>query len=280
MPDRRPAPPGASLMVVLAAFAAAGAEAQAPPVGAGGGPVPPAPADGPPAQWFASVAYQREFIDSDLPQWEDWSLAQALVLRDFAAGALGVELFRAGRFRTHDEGFAVDGYRNLWAGAYANVRVRVTPDADLLPSVDGRGELFQSLPGGWEVSGSYWVMDFDRHDVQVAGAGVAHYRGNWYLRQTATLSRLAGESSLATAVTARRFLAGAREFVEVAGGLGREAVILGEGPRVESRDTGFVQGRVQRFLTPRWGLTGAVSYNRFEGTPGRLGVTLGLLARF
>lgn len=232
------------------------------------------------ARWFSSVRYDRELISSDLPQWVDWSSVYALLIRDFQAGALGVELAQVERFGYRDRGVTVDGYRTLWNRSYGNLRLRVNPGSDVLPKADLRLEWFQGLPGGWEPSVSYWRMDFDKDDVDLFGLGLARYVGNWYLREVTSVSRLSGHSALSFSVSARRFLNPPREYWEVSGGIGQEAVVLGPGPEVEVRKTRFLRASLQKFLSARWGYSAATAYNRFEGAPERWGVSLGIISRF
>ena len=239
-----------------------------------------APSDTVPRAWFVGLWYEREFISSGLPGWSDWSGIRVTAMRNLPKGALGVEVFRAERFGLGDSGGSLDGYLELWERAYANLRLRVTPGADILPGVDLRGELFQAWPGGWEVSGSGWWMDFPEHDAWVVGGGVARYVGSWYLRETVTLGSLAGESALSTSFLARRYLDPPQEYLELAGGVGKEVVVLGVGPTADVRDTRFVRAGLQKLFTRSWGLAGAIQYSRFEGTPSRRGGSLGILARF
>jgi YaiO family outer membrane protein len=123
-------------------------------------------------------------------------------------------------------------------------------------------------------------MDFEENDVDILSAGGAHYLGNWYLRAVTFLSTLAGNSALSFSGTARRYIDPPREYVEIGAGTGREVVVLGPGPTVDTRDTRFFQIRVQRFLAYRWGFSAAAMVNRFEGAPERRGFSLGLMARF
>jgi len=232
------------------------------------------------ARWLAHLSWERQFPGSDLPQWSDWTSMEVGLLRDFRSGAVGVQAFRVERFGAVDGGAAVDVYRELWSGSYGNVRVRVAPDAGILPDADARIELFQALPGAWEVSGSWWRMDVPAYDVDVLGVGVARYVGQWYLRQVTSLSFLAGESALSASLSARRYLGSSREFLELGAGVGREAVVLGAGPAVDTRDTRFAQVRMSRFLGRRWGVTGTAGYHAFEGTPDRKLLAVGILARF
>ncbi len=233
-----------------------------------------------PPAWFAGLWYERDFISSDLPQWTDWAGVRAAAVRELPRGAIGLELFVAERFVLRDRGMLVDAYGELWNRAYGNLRLRVTPGADVLPGKDVRGELFQAWPGGWELSGSGWWMDFPEHDATVLGVGLARYLGSWYLREVVTLGRLAGESALSARVLARRYLHPPREYVEVSGGVGKEVVVLGAGPVVDVRGTRFVQAGLQKFLTPTWGVAATLAYNRFQGAPSRRGGSVGVLARF
>jgi len=193
---------------------------------------------------------------------------------------LGAEVAQVGRFGLKDEVLALDGYKNLWNRAYANLRVRINPKSDILPNADVRGELFQALESGWEVSGSYWRLDLDLEDVDVMGVGLAKYHGDWYLRQVTNVSRLAGKFAVSLSFAVRRLLNPPHEYVELSGGIGEEAVLLGPGPVVDLRHTRFVRGSVQRFFSTHWGYSTAAMFNLFEGTPERWGLKLGLLTRF
>lgn len=230
--------------------------------------------------WFAGLRHEREFIGSDLPHWTDWIRNQGVIVRDLDGGAIGGEFFQVERFGLKDRGVALDIYRDLWRRSYGNLRLRTTPDADVLPRVDVRLEIFQALASGWETSGSYWRMDFTENDVDIFGVGLAEYYGNWYFRGVASMSTLAGSSAFSFSSMARRFLDPPREYVEVSTGIGREVVVLGPGPTVEVRDTRFLQGRLQKFFNSRWGLSAGLMYNRFSGAPERVGFSLGLITRF
>jgi YaiO family outer membrane protein len=230
--------------------------------------------------WFGGVRLEREFISSSNPQWTDWIQYRGFLIRDFSRGAVGVEVAQIERFGQSDEVLILDNYLELWRRSYANLRVRWNPKPDVVANADVRAEVFQAFENGWEVSGSYWRMDFDEEDVDVLGAGLAKYLGNWYLRQVTLVSWLADQPALSASVAARRFLDPPREYVELSGGLGEEAVVFGPGPTVETRETRFVRASFQRFLSTHWGLAAAAMYNHFEGAPNRWGLSLGLITRF
>lgn len=231
-------------------------------------------------RWFVGIHYERELISSDLPAWTDWTQSRASVTRELSSGAIGVEAAHFERFGRRDVGLTLDAYRNLWGKSYGNVWLRMAPGADVLPNVDARVEIFQGVAGAWEVSGSYRRMDFDATDVGVVGVGLARYVRDWYLRVVSGRSTVAGRSTWSFAGTARRLLNPPREYIDLSGGLGREATIVGPGPTVELRRSHFLQVRIQSFLSAHWGVVAAASHNRFEGTPVRRAFSIGLITRF
>ena len=237
------------------------------------------PTDAVDMEWTSGVVWGREIMASDRPGWPDWSDGRLFTTRRFDGGSLGVELARVKRFGSVDVGVAVDGYRELWSRAYGHLRIRATPDAGVLPGLDVRAEVFHALAGGWEVSANVRTMDFETRDVAVFGGGVARYVGAWYVRQVASVGRLAGASALSGALNVRRFIAAPVEYVELAGGVGSEVVLVGPGPDLDTRDTRFVQARLQRFLAGRWGVMGSLGYTTFEGAPSRIGISVGVMTR-
>jgi len=227
-----------------------------------------------------SATHEHTFISSADPGWTDWTETRVGLMHTLSRGAIGGEAARVERFGLTDVALTADTYVETWSGAYANIRGRVTPQADVLPSWDVYSEIFQSLGGGWEASASAWHMNVPAADVDVFGAGVGRYAGAWYLRALGRLSRGAGSDVGSTSMLVRRYLGDSRELVEVAAGTGREVVVLGAGPVVALRRTTAAHIRAQQFVTPVLGASAALSFNTFEGAPDRLGLSVGLLARF
>jgi YaiO family outer membrane protein len=227
-----------------------------------------------------SAIHEHTFISSAQPGWTDWTETRVGLVHTLARGALGGEVARVGRFGLVDVALTADTYVETWSGAYANIRGRVTPQADVLPRWDVYAEVFQSLGGGWEASASAWRMNVPAADVSVFGAGIGCSAGAWYLRAVGRLSRSAGSDVGSTLVSVRRYLGDSRQLVEVSGATGREVVVLGAGPVVALRRTTSAQVRAQRFLTSAFGASGALSFGTFEGAPDRVGLSVGLLARF
>jgi YaiO family outer membrane protein len=234
-----------------------------------------------PPPWFAGVYYEREGFAGTSPIWTDWSAYRAVAVRRLDQLSLGVEIASVERFGLKDQTVAGEVYLNLWEGAYAHLRGRVTPEADLLPRADLRGEVFHTLGGGWEVSASIWRMNVAGPKVTSAGVGLASYRAQWLVRTQGSVARIGGDHALSGAVFARRYLGtSSREYLEFGGGTGEEIVVLGGGPVLDSRSTWFLSGSWQRFLHESLGVNLAAGVTDFEGVPLRRTLGVGLIARF
>jgi len=230
--------------------------------------------------WLAAAYSDADFFPGESPVWTDWSAMRGLVQRRVGSTTLGIEVASIGRFDERDERIAAEVYAELWQGAYAHLRTSVTPEARLVPLSDWRLEVFQTVAGPWEASGSIGLMNLRESDVTLVGLGMARYLRNWYLRGRASIAELAGERTSSGAVFARRFFRDSREFIEVGTGLGSENVVIGPGPVLDTRDTWFVAVVLQRFVTESLGIHASASLNDFERIPRRRHLTVGLLARF
>ncbi len=231
--------------------------------------------------WFAAVFYDRDLFAGSSPVWTDWETLRTVAVRQFDRGALAVEAERTERFDFADEALAIDGYLNLWSGAYGNLRVRAGSQSQVTPRSDWRLEVFQSLAGGWEVAGSAWHMNVPGPNVFVGGVGVGRYVSAWYLRARANLAEISGTRVGGAALSARRFfMDDGRQFIEGAAGFGGEAVTVGPGPLLDVRDTWFAQVTVQRTFREPFGFHVGLGVHDFERIPARRRVTLGLTARF
>ncbi len=231
--------------------------------------------------WFGGAFYERHFFDGSAEAWTDWETVRGLFLRQFDSGAFGVEATYEDRFGTRDETVAADAYLNLWTGSYANLRIRAAHDAEIVPYSDWRLEVFEGLAGGWEISGSAWLMNVPGPNVSVFGFGLGRYVEAWYVRAIGNVAESAGTRSGGGYLSARRFFEDdGRQFVEMSAGSGGEAVVVGAGPILEVRDTWFAQATLQRFFWNTFGLNVSAGVHDFEGIPVRRRLTLGLITRF
>jgi YaiO family outer membrane protein len=219
--------------------------------------------------WSASLGVDYTEFPSGGFHWID---TVASVRRQFDAGSLGFEALTADRFRSFDSAWALDAYADLWRRAYVNLRFQAGTDAVLFPRTRWRAELFQGVGHGWELSASYDRLDYQT-PVELIGAGIGRYVGNWYVRwRHLYVPSTAGSPSWSNSdrVTVRDYFAGdADNYVEVAAGLGRTdeptGFFLGRGA---ARHSWSASAALVKFLTPRVGfkvgLDGGYGY---EGEP-------------
>ncbi len=254
---------------------AAAAPALAPPAAAPDS-SPPAPAaDTGAPRWQASLTGGFESFTSQRTPWWAWD---ARIERRDGHGTLAAEAVLARRFSLTDGGGAADVYQVLWPRAYGNVRVVLAPGARVVPRLDASAELYQGVGAGWELSAGYRRMSYAGGGVDVWAASAAKYAGNWYLRVRGTLVPTAGTVGGALGLLVRRYLASSDDLVDVSASAGKDVVTLGPA-LLEVRSTTEAALRVQRFVTPRWGLSATATYASEQGIPTRTGVTIGILRR-
>lgn len=172
-------------------------------------------------RWSASTGVDFTDFPSAGMHWVDTATT---IRRRFDTGSLGLEALTATRFGTTDSALALDGYRDLWARAYVNLRFQEGLDATLFPRTRWRGELFQGVGHGWELSASYDRLQF-YSAVEIYGIGVGRYVGNWYLRwRHLYVPGTAGDPSWSHSdrLTVRNYYAGdADNYLEASAGIGR-----------------------------------------------------------
>ena len=234
--------------------------------------------DRPEHGWGATLLYDFQSFSSDRADWHTYRL---LGRRQLPWGLVELELIRTHRFDEEDEAVAIGTVVSLWRSAYATIRFQAVIDPDVLPPTDGMAELFQGLPGGWELSAGYRNLDVPAAMVHVVTAGIAKYIGDdWYLRQRTIVSITGGESDVFVAALARRYFKVPDDFVQVDAGFGREVVDVAAGPRVLSREVTLLGARGQWFFVPRVGLALGATYRDEHGGPVNLGIAVELLTRW
>ena len=209
--------------------------------------------------WLASLSYDITTFSSDRSSWHDSS---ATIRRYWKQGSLGFEYLGAHRFASDDHAFALDGYIDLWPRSYANIRYQYSPNASLFPRDSYRAEVFQGTGKGWELSGSYDRMDFSSSSVNMYGAGLGKYTGDWYFRWRTLYVPSAAGPGTSHRILARYYYAGnGDDYWELNGGFGRGSEFLwGTTTAVTTRSYSF--GAVfQTYFDPRWGIKISAGYD-------------------
>ena len=224
--------------------------------------------------WTASLA--SGWTDAgNGPRWND----QTASVRHYTrGGSLAFETLRAHRFGQHDYAWALDGYANLWSGAYANLRYQRGAAARLFPANAGRAELYQSLGNGWEASVSDDVLGYPSR-VNIYGVGIAKYTGDWYVQLRHQNIVSAGTHGTGDRLLARWYYAGdADTYAEATVNSGRsdDPLSLVGG---QSRSGGGSVTWV-RYWTPAWGTRVGASFARASDADNQRGLTVALYRRW
>lgn len=225
--------------------------------------------------WQASLSGGSTRVDPLGQRWADQAFA---VRRYWERGSLGVETLRTHRFDRHDTAWALDGYANLWRGAYANVRYQQAPQQRLFPHRAWRAELYQGVGDGWELSASSDTMLFaSRADIY--GLGIGKYIGNYYLLLRHTNVLTAASHGTGDRLLGRYYYRGDGDsYVELAQSRGRSDDTLSlVGGRTHSGGTtvSWVY-----YVTPHWGAKLGASYVRESGGGREKGVSAALYRRW
>ncbi|RJP19956.1 MAG: YaiO family outer membrane beta-barrel protein [Candidatus Omnitrophota bacterium] len=226
--------------------------------------------------WEASVFYRYHAISAGKADWHTYG---ASVRRQFSKGSIGLEGYQTHRFSKIDEAAAIDGYLDLWQKAYGNLRLQVAPDADFLPRTDTLLELFQGFGEGWELSGNYRHMDFPGNNIDIYGFSLGKFIGDWYLRGRTYFTPESDDTLISYAFSARHYF-NEDDFVEVGGGVGKEAVTIDAGPIIEDRQTKSVSIRGQKFFRANLGLTLSYDFFEIDRAWSSHGVSIGVITRW
>lgn len=224
--------------------------------------------------WAASLSGSWTDVGSG-PRWNDQT---ASVRHYMQRGSIGFETLRAHRFDQSGHAWALDAYTDLWPGAYANLRYQRAPAARLFPENSGRIEIWQSLGGGWEVSLSDDVLGFDSR-VNIYGATVGKYVGNWYLQLRHQNIVSEGSHSSGDRLMARYYYAGdADSYIEATANRGRSDDPLSlAGGRARSGGGSLTW---VRYWSRDWGSKLGASFSRDSGDARERGVSIGLYRRW
>lgn len=212
----------------------------------------------PSCTWESTLTYSYSDLSDDMAPWH---VINAALVRHLEGGALALEAMQVGRFERWDQGLALDGYKELWQDSYANVRMQYAPTPELLPELDLFGQLFQGIPGGWELSGSYRLRAYPNDEIHFFGVGLGRYAGTWYIRAKGDVFPYADEVGALLSVEARRYFEPPRSYVKFEAGRGRGVEVVDVGPVIETTDTYYVLAGIQKYLTSHLGLIAQAVYS-------------------
>lgn len=214
----------------------------------------PLAAQQPAHEWLA-VRYEYTHVD-DTDPWQYGSLeagARRATLTPIA------RVNWASRFDEQGYQLEADLYPAKAGLGYAYLSAAYSDDAPF-PDLRLAGELFATLPRGYEASAGLIHLDFGGDDVSIVVASLARYVGSYWISLRPSYTTVG--SDLAATLTARRYLGSDAEFVTV-------RVFAGSTPEeIETRGTRLetfgLQADAQLDLAPRWSILPLASIAREE----------------
>ena len=229
-------------------------------------------------KWALSLSYGFSDFSSNRGD----SLDYSITLRHYWKHAsLGFEYLSAERFDLNDDAFALDAYVDFWPRAYANLRYQYSPDADLYPDYSYRMELFQGAGTGWELAGSYDHMDFSGSSVDMYGAGLGKYTGNWYLRWKTLFIPSTARLAISNRAIARYYYSGnGDDYVEINGGFSRGGEFIPATKIVETTKSQSFGAAFQNYFHPRWGIKLSAGYDDNKDSFVERSISTGIFTRW
>ena len=227
-------------------------------------------------KWQAALRYAFDSLSGPRSDWHQYALE---VQREFDAGAITLQGTRYHRYGQEDESLKLDGYLDLWDGAYGNLSFQIAGDVDFLPQTDIRVEVFQSVFETWEVSAYYRRMNFATDDIDIFGAGLGKYIGPLYVRAVESFTTT-GNHILATTSLSARYYFNDDSFLEASGGVGEEVIAIAAGPVLQTVDTTFFEVRAQHYFTGQLGVYIGYTYYDLDKIWTKHGAVFGLLFRW
>ena len=140
--------------------------------------------------WRAKTSYTIDSFDDGTDPWHEYYFA---LTRRTPVGSAIFRASHATRFGLDDELFEFEFYPRFRPGTYAFIGVGVASDATLYPEERYSFDLYQSLGGGFEVSGGARFLNFE-DTTEIYVGTLTKYIGNWML--TGKVYHVPGEGDL------------------------------------------------------------------------------------
>lgn len=235
-----------------------------------------AQAESSPRGWEARLEY--EYLS--VAERRDWTTVTVGAERSFSGLILELQGRRVDRFGRTDRTADVGAYVDLWEGGYTHVYSRLTPEAEVVPSVDAGAEFYQGLGGSWVPSVSIRRMDFGQVDVALFGIALAKYLPGWYLRPRVQYVTRAEEEGVVGSFQARRYLGSPNSYLELQVGGGRNVVTVADGPQTEVRESQFGTLLLRKMVAEGLGITATAQYADDGMRLERGGASVGVLVQW
>lgn len=183
---------------------------------------------------------------------------------------------------TRDSAIGLNTYFDLPGTGYGNVQYALSPDHHFLPRHAVTLEYFQPFRKTWVGSINYRRRHYDALDVQIVGARLGKYSGNWFTRLSVDYVDPDSTSSGVNAtLMLRRYAANPdRDYVQVYGSTGENVEPVVTGTTRRTFDVNTVGLTLRRHLGAGWGLELLLELAETDRLPTRRTVQGGLVRRW
>ena len=146
-------------------------------------PVPnrPAPSSSDEPNWETGIAESTIFYSDHRSSWHETAID---VSRNFTAGWVTATLSHANWYGEGSNLFDLQSYPRIRPGTYGFLDVAFSPNATLYAHRRLGGEVFQSLPRGFEVSAGFRYMRFNDNTLLYTASVGKWFGNNWILART------------------------------------------------------------------------------------------------
>src|SRR3984957_6359424 len=132
-------------------------------------------------KWEAGIAESNIFYSDKRSSWHETAVD---ISRNFTAGWVTATFSHANWFGEGSNLIDLQSYPSIRHGTYAFVDVAFSPDATLSPHRRLGGEIFQSLPRGFEASAGFRYMRFNDNTLLYTASVGKWFGNNWILART------------------------------------------------------------------------------------------------
>jgi YaiO family outer membrane protein len=167
--------------------------------------------------WEVSFNRANTWYSDHRSPWQEDRFSLKKRVTDF--GSVFVRFYHANHYSYGSNLVEVEAYPRIRQGTYAFVSAAFSPDAVLYAHYRFAGDIFQSLPHGFEVSGGYRYFKFSGNVNMLTGS-VGKYYGQWlFTVRTYVTPDRAGPSRSFT-LSARRYFGDGERYMTFRYGTG------------------------------------------------------------
>lgn len=158
--------------------------------------------------WESQISSTQEWFNDGRAHWSEW---QAAMTAHTSHGSYIARFSRADRFSSNSYLAELETYTRLRPGTQIYLNGGYSYDAALYPRTRFGAEVFQSLPGGFEMSAGYRRLNFSS-SVDIYTGSVTKYKGNWMFVGRGFFVPSATGTSATIRVGARRYFQDADNY--------------------------------------------------------------------